>query len=180
MYIELPVITTGLIIGSINLRTKQVSIKDSNLISFSCDSRVDCCSNLKIPVTEFDIMRIEENGYEIDQIISSLSPVILPAQNYKGKSEKVYTIKKKPYDGTCTFLEDNLCKIHEFKPFACQIYPFSMIILDENTINVVIHPDVLCKSIRTSKFKDSNNLVLLNDILENLITELEVRNIPIN
>ena len=180
MYVELPVITSGIFIGSINLKTKQVSIDGSNQIKFSCDSRVECCSNLKIPVTEFDITRIEHNGYEIDQIISSFSPILIPSKTISGNSEKVYTLKQKPYDGTCTFLENNLCKIHNFKPFACQIYPFSLEVVDESLINILVHKEALCKSIISSKFKDSNNKYLLNGILDNLITELEARNISIN
>ncbi|OLS27800.1 MAG: hypothetical protein HeimC2_09930 [Candidatus Heimdallarchaeota archaeon LC_2] len=180
MYVELPVIASGIRIGRLNLKTKQISIKDSNLINFSCDSRIECCSNLKIPVTEFDITQIEDNGYEIDQIISSFSPILLPSKTISGISEKVYTLKRKPYDGTCTFLENNLCKIHDFKPFACQIYPFSLEVVDESNINILIHQDVFCKSIIPAKLEDSNNINLLEDILDNLMKELEARNIPIN
>ena len=75
VYIELPTIETGISIGRINLDTNEVSIEDSNLIRFTCESRVECCSNLKIPVTEFDTKRIEARGYDLDQIISSLSNI---------------------------------------------------------------------------------------------------------
>lgn len=179
MYIELPIIAKGLEIGKVNLRTDEISIQDANLIKFSCDSRTECCSKLKIPVTTFDIQRIQDNGYEIDQIITSLSPIILPAKTFNSKSEKVYTLKRKPFDGTCTFLENNLCSIHEFKPFTCQIYPFSLQIVDSEEIKILIHSEEICKSIQSSDYQNSNNIVLLKSILSNIKTELTARNIPI-
>ncbi|MFV2016717.1 MAG: YkgJ family cysteine cluster protein [Candidatus Heimdallarchaeota archaeon] len=179
MYIELPVITSGIEIGTVNLRKDVVSIQGANLIRFTCDSRVDCCSKLKIPVTEFDIQRIENKGYEMDQIISSLSPIILPARTFGVQKEKVYTLKRKPFDGTCTFLENNLCSIHEFKPFACQIYPFSLEIIDSEEIKIVVHTEEICKSIKSSYYLDSDNISLLKSILKNIKAELNARNIPI-
>lgn len=179
MYIELPTITSAMTIGSVNLRTDLTSIEEANLIRFNCDSRAVCCSKLKIPVTEFDIQRIQDEGYEIDQIISSLSPVFLPAKTFGIKKEKVYTLKRKPFDGTCTFLENNLCSIHEFKPFACQIYPFSLEIVDSEEIKILLHAEEICKSIESSNYADSDNVTLLTSILKNIKTELTARNIPI-
>ncbi|MHA2028627.1 MAG: YkgJ family cysteine cluster protein [Candidatus Kariarchaeaceae archaeon] len=180
MYIELPTLSTGLEIGSINITTDDISIKNSNLINFNCTSRVYCCSNLKIPVTDFDINRIQDKGYELDQIIESLSPVLLRSKTYDGKTEKVYTLKRKPFEGSCTFLENNLCKIHEFKPFACQIYPFSLDIVNSDLIRIVIHTEELCKSIISSNYAESNNIEILNSILTNVKLELNARNIPNN
>ena len=35
---------------------------------------------MEIPVTEYDIAKIENHGYELDQIIKSSSPVILSSK----------------------------------------------------------------------------------------------------
>ena len=67
----------GLEIGKINLITDEVEA--SNVIKFRCESRVECCSSLKIPVNSRDIERIEHQGYELDQIIESMSPVFFPS-----------------------------------------------------------------------------------------------------
>ena len=107
--IELPVITMGLQIGFIDPETGAIFI--SNHIEFRCASIIDCCSNLRIPVTSYDIERIEDQGFELDQIIESLSPILLPSRTISGPAEKVYQIKRKPYVDTCTFLEGNLCMI---------------------------------------------------------------------
>ena len=176
--IELPLIQSGLEIGIIDISNQTIDTKSANSIYFSCTSRTDCCSYLKIPVTEFDIHRIETAGYDLFQIIASDSPMVMNRINSQ-VHEKVYTLKKKPYDNTCTFLEDNLCKIHKVKPFACRIYPFSLDILDKNRIRIIIHNDVVCKSILSKNDKQSNNRELLEDILNLVVTELNERGIPI-
>lgn len=180
MYIELPTITSAMKIGTVNLRTDEISIEGANLIRFSCDSRAECCSKFKIPVTEFDIQRIQDEDYEIDQIITSLSPVYLPAKTFGTQKEKVYTLKRKPFDGTCTFLENNRCSIHKFKPFACQIYPFSLEIVDSEEIKILLHGEEICKSMQSSNYPESENIAILTSILKNIKTELTARNIPIN
>ena len=70
MTIDLPIINKGVKIGSINLQDNSIVIV--NDILFKCENRIDCCSNLTIPVTEFDIERID--NFEIDQIVSDMSP----------------------------------------------------------------------------------------------------------
>ena len=181
MAISLPVISKGMKIGEINLSDRSIALSsDSNLISFTCDSLVDCCSRMKIPVTEFDIQQIQDKGYELDQIIQNLSPIILPAKTPARKSEKVYLIKRKPFDATCTFLgsETKLCTIHDFKPFACETYPFSLDILEKDRISVIIHTESLCKAIQSTQQATSDNESILKGLLTKIMVELEMRQIP--
>ena len=160
------ILTPGLEIGRINLAADK--IESGNLINFSCESRVECCSSLKIPVNSKDIERIEDQGYEIDQIIESMSPVFFPSKTQSGRTEKTYILKRKPFTGECTFLENDKCKIHEYKPFACRLYPFELKIDSEENITVTIHANKLCRSIKHAE-NNKNNLKLLNEI-KNLIT----------
>ena len=176
--IDLPVIRSGLEIGIIDITNQTIDTNSANSIYFQCTSRVECCSKLKIPVTEFDIQRIENAGYDLFQIIDSDSPMVMNRIN-SDVHEKVYTLKKKPYDNTCTFLENNLCKIHKVKPFACRIYPFSLDILDKNRIRIIIHNDVVCKSIQSKNEPESNNRELLGDILKLVVNELKERGIQV-
>lgn len=174
--IELPIISKGLQIGLINLETHKIEI--NNHIEFRCTRTIECfecCSTLRIPVTAHDIDRIEQQGYELDQIVESLSPIRLPSKTISGTTEKVYLLKRKPFDNTCTFLEEKLCNIHEFKPFACRIFPFSLWIIDEFQVRVVIHMDRLCNSINTANIENNNSLEILQSIKEELEYELSVR-----
>lgn len=173
--IELPVIQKGLVIGEINLEKGIVTPDSDNFIYFSCTSRVDCCSTMQIPATEYDIDRIMDHGYELDQIIRDASPIILNPDSQYGPTHKAYILKTKPFDGTCTFLEENLCKIHEFKPFACKIYPFALEFISDTHIKMVIHQDQVCDSIEAVSRDRSNNMELLTDMMHTLYNELEIR-----
>ncbi|MCH8907770.1 MAG: hypothetical protein IH840_11835, partial [Candidatus Heimdallarchaeota archaeon] len=88
--IELPVVETGLNIGTIDLNLGKVTATNVAQITFSCTSRIECCSNLTIPVTDFDVDRILDHGYELDQIVTELSPIILPIKGTRSMTERVY------------------------------------------------------------------------------------------
>jgi len=171
MRVDLPVIETGLIIGEINLKTRKISLEGSTPINFSCASTTDCCSNLRIPVTDFDIKRIEDHGYAIYQIVESLSPQLRLPTTKLGSIEKNYWMKSNPYTGTCTFLEDNLCKIHQFKPFGCLVFPFSLKHIDSDRVIVNIHPSNLCKTVYVGTDEDMDNERHLKLILSLLLEE---------
>lgn len=174
MGLNLIILTPGLEIGSINLTANRVEA--SNFISFRCESRVECCTSLKIPVNSRDIEKIEDQGYELDQIIESMSPVFFPSKTQSGRTEKTYILKRKPFTGECTFLDANKCKIHEFKPFACRLYPFELTINSEESITVSTHAHKLCKSIINAD-NDLFNRKLLNDIKNLINAELSDRQI---
>ncbi len=171
MAIELPVIQQGLEVGTIQLDINTIEIK--NNIYFNCDNLIECCSKLIIPVTQYDIERIEINGYEDYQIVDNFSPVILKSKTLTANSEKIYPIKRMPYTNTCTFLEDNLCSIHDFKPFACRIYPFALEVIDNNTVKVLIHTDKLCDAIKSTY--DGNAQVILEHIMGYINEEMSYR-----
>ncbi len=177
MTVKLPSITAGLEIGTINLKSNNFHINSKNRISFNCKNFVECCSQLIILVTGFDIRRIESHGYELDQILESLSPFFLPAKTYGKKPEKLYQLKRKPFDNSCTFMYQKKCLIHEFKPFSCKIYPFSLKILDENRISIIIHREKLCNAITAANSPEANNNTILQNLLNLINMELEERKI---
>lgn len=171
MRVDLPVIEAGLIVGKIDLKAKKINLEGSTPVNFNCASTADCCSNLKIPVTDFDIQRIEAHDYAMYQIVQDQSPQLrLPTTKF-GNIEKNYWIKSNPYTGTCTFLEGKLCKIHEFKPFGCRIFPFSLEFVDVDHVIVKIHPSNLCKTVSVSVSKDSDNESHLEDLLVTILAE---------
>jgi Fe-S-cluster containining protein len=178
--IDLPVIRSGLFIGTIHLDSKEIVPEAKNPVYFKCQSHTDCCSSMKIPASTHDIDRILEQGYELDQIIQDLTPIILNPNAPQGPREKAYILKRKPFDGTCTFLEDNLCSIHQFKPFACRIYPFELDFVDDHTIRVLIHQKQLCTAITAAEAAKSNNSQILRGLFEIIENELEERGYPVD
>lgn len=171
MRVDLPMVEAGMIVGEINLNTKKISLEGSTPINFSCVSTAECCSNLKIPVTDFDIKRIEDHGYAIDQIVESLSPQLSLPKTELGSIEKHYWMKSNPFTATCTFLEDNRCKIHEFKPFGCSVFPFSLKYMDSVHVIVKIHPSNLCKTVSLSIPEEADNETHLNALLSTILQE---------
>lgn len=170
MTIKLPVLY-GLDIGVID--TQNHSIRVLNEINFTCKNYIDCCSHLQIPVTKYDITRIEDNGYELYQIIESLSPIEIHSQTLTSDSERIYPIKRMPFTGTCTFLDGSLCEIHKFKPFACKIYPFILEVISSSEVMVKVHTDRLCKAIVSDRSGNSEQILLI--ILEYINDEISYR-----
>jgi len=168
--IELPTIEAKLEIGTINPRTGEVSVT-ANYVQYSCSFSTDCCGSddFLVPVTEVDIERIENHGFELDQIVENLSPEIRFAQD--NTAEKNYWIKRKPFTGKCTFLDGNKCSIHTFKPFACRIFPFQLMGNDDESYRVVVHQSNLCQSIRPATKQQAENRELLQSILKEVQAE---------
>lgn len=127
-------------------------------ISFECSNCALCCEVNRIPVTDKDISRIHKSGIDIDQILEEISPVLIRSKNIRDKFVKAYIMRKKPFINDCVFLtEDKMCKIHQFKPLACRIYPFATRISEENEIVFQIHPHVVCSSIELDVSEDNSD-----------------------
>lgn len=154
-----------------NLPVAEVSVDGEIIILreifFECTSCTDCCKLNNIPVTEKDILKILDNGIEVDQIIEEMSPILIPSKNINEGFIKAYILRKKPFVNECVFLQQNsLCKIHPFKPLSCQMYPFSVRRKDEGFV-VIIHPDCICNYIRMDVPKeDSNTLQIVESLLD--------------
>jgi Fe-S-cluster containining protein len=135
-------------------------------IHFRCTGCADCCRLNNIPVTEKDVQRSLDNGIEVDQSLESLSPVLISSTNVKGGFIKAYILRKKPFVKECAFLDENaLCKIHSFKPLACQLYPFAVRKSDEGFI-AIIHPDTVCTFIEIDvKEEESNTIEIVQDLI---------------
>jgi Fe-S-cluster containining protein len=162
--IELPLIQAKLEIGVIDIAKDTIQVTQKNSIHFKCKSSTDCCVKPDISVTDFDIKRIEDKGYELDQIIEKAVPVLRFAKNFD--AERNYWVKKKPFDGSCTFLEGDKCSIHEFKPFACRIFPFQIVFVNDFVYKVIIHSSNLCSSVKAVGSREANNADILNKIKE--------------
>ncbi len=140
-------------------------------ISFVCTSCTACCKLNNIPITEKDVERMMDNGIEVGQAIEELSPVLIASKDLDRGLIKAYMLRKKPFVNECAFLDElNLCKIHEFKPSACQLYPFSIRNEDEGYM-AIIHPDCVCDFIELDVPEDQSQT---REIVEDLLTVLSL------
>ena len=175
MHTEITVIEAGLIIGEFDLVSRMIMPNSSTSISFSCSSSARCCTDLKIPISDKDILRIEKQGYTLDQIVDTQSPFITVSRDEKSGIGKYYWIKRKNYNNTCRFLTDNnRCEIYDFRPFGCRIFPFSIKHLTSEIVQIRIHPTNICRSVKLSD--DPENQKILIDILEIYSNDLEEEN----
>ncbi|MDH5404004.1 MAG: YkgJ family cysteine cluster protein [Candidatus Heimdallarchaeota archaeon] len=166
---KLPIVFGGLSVGFIDLADRRVY--SNKTFSFTCLQTAKCCMQMAIPVTDFDVDRIETYGYEVDQIIEVLSPVLRIPKTIRGNVEKNYWIKKKPYIGGCRFLEEDRCSIHEVKPFGCRVFPFSFYYRSDTLVEVLVHESNICDGIEE---EDDGNSVL-EELMEVLLEEMEIR-----
>ncbi len=120
---------------------------------------------------------MDENGVETFQALESLSPVLIPSKNVKGNFIKAYILRKKPFTNECAFLmEKNLCKIHEFKPLSCSIYPFALRKASDDVIEAIIHPNCVCKAIKVNVSEKKSQSKKITENLIKLLPLEEVNN----
>jgi len=169
---ELSVIEAGLIIGEFDLETKKIFPNNLISISFTCLSSAHCCSKLIIPISDKDLLGIENQGYALNQIIDIQSPFLkLPIAD-TSDIEKYYWLKRKAYTNTCRFLtDDNLCEIYDFRPLGCRVFPFSIKHLSYNRVQIRVHIGNTCQSVKFNK--NSDNKKILNNILETYSQDLK-------
>ncbi len=155
---------SGTIIAKIKDDNKIEVVRD---IFFECNNCALCCKINEIPVIEKDITRILDHGYELDQFLKELSPVLIRSHQKKDSFIKAYFLKKKPFVKECVFLdEDEKCKIHKYKPLSCSIYPFA-VRKDDESLLVIVHPKSVCASIDTDVNKEKSNT---KKTVENLLS----------
>jgi len=84
---------------------------------------IKCCIDTQMPLTREDIKRISSLGYKI--------------KNFAVKIGKEWKLRNKL--GRCYFLGENGCKIYDFRPEGCRLYP---LIYDEEHDKPIL--DELC------------------------------------
>ncbi|NYZ76700.1 YkgJ family cysteine cluster protein [Candidatus Micrarchaeota archaeon] len=88
----------------------------------------ECCKNLYITVTAFDVLRISEStGRAVGgfaeiyplKLINFDNETVLECWDGKYPAEYILCIKSHP----CFFLEGGRCTIHDFSPCVCRSFP---------------------------------------------------------
>ena len=91
----------------------------------------NCCTDYLIFVTHVDVARIHRMLPQLplrDYLeVSQVEVDDYPEVTIAGRRGRL-VIKKEPNTGRCVFLASgvNLCSIHTFSPYICQMYPFQV------------------------------------------------------
>ncbi|MCU4137860.1 MAG: Uncharacterized protein YkgJ [Thermodesulfobacteria bacterium] len=102
-----------------------IRLTSNSKIRFQCYPGVPCfklcCSNLFLPLTPYDIIRIRDRlSLSTDEfLLIYTEPFILP----KSGLPIVRLKMRNDEDKTCPFLGEGGCTIYEVRPLACRYYP---------------------------------------------------------
>jgi lysine-N-methylase len=98
------------------------------LQNWDCHVCGTCCKEYRVPVTEEERQRIEDQGWDRDKDLGGLTPFKRFGLPWARRSQ----LNHRP-DGSCVFLsEQGRCRIHErfgyeTKPLACRLFPFVLV-----------------------------------------------------
>jgi len=106
---------------------------------------IKCCIKTEMPLTKADIELISSLGYK--------------TEDFAIKTDKEWKLKNK--FGKCVFLTENGCKIYDFRPQGCRLYP---LVYDEELGKPIL--DELCPYREEFKVEKSDIEKLLRLIKE--------------
>jgi len=97
-----------------DMRFKPIPLK--NDVKFECKFCVDCCRGRFVYLTLYDIKRIAKHGHDPQDFL------LLTVENGKIR----FVLAYREWDLGCVFHdpETGKCKIHDYNPLICRIYPF--------------------------------------------------------
>lgn len=136
-----------------NMKNAQLGMDDT--FKFRCKKCGECCQNIEIMLSSFDIFQIAKFLYKSPaEIITSY------CRAYNGCDSKypLYEIKLRG-DGTCPFLIRKLCLIDSVKPTACRLFPLGRVFTEDRAI--YFEQEVMCRAAT-----DQENIV--RDWIKNL------------
>lgn len=79
---------------------------------YDCKKCGECCKVRGVPLTLFDIERIETSTDKEFALYDV--------------SRNRFVIEKRIWDNGCVFLDDKYCSIHEYKPLICKLFPLGI------------------------------------------------------
>ncbi len=115
-----------------------------------------CCHGTKMPLTNLDVNRIVKLGYKV--------------KCFAEKTDQYWRLKN--VNGKCFFLEGNKCKIYEYRPYGCRLYP---LVYDWNKHKVTL--DDLCphKEEFSPRIKDMRKLMFVLSLLREQLAKSSFR-----
>lgn len=104
--------------------------------SFQCKQCGECCKNRNdILLSPFDICRIAEQLKKLpEEVISEYGFV------YIGQTSQIplVSLRMRPDNNECPFLNKNRCGIHMGKPAACALFPLGRFAIRDDPQNVKV------------------------------------------
>lgn len=117
-------------------------------ILFGCNKCGECCKNMDVPLTHYDIQRLLQSGTLLDlETLITLHPSLgdeLDAVKLYGEYNTLY-LSNKLSDNSCIFLENNDCTVYNYRPNSCRSWPFS-----KNSVNKLKIDAVADKTVSVS------------------------------
>jgi Fe-S-cluster containining protein len=86
---------------------------------FSCFKCGNCCQTQKLPLYEWELLRISE---KIPKLLMDSIQIRREIYLYKGFGLIAETLIENSF-GNCPFLVGNLCSIYPYRPITCQAFP---------------------------------------------------------
>lgn len=118
--------------------------------SFSCNCCGDCCKNRDdILVNPYDIFRLSK-GLNI----SDSQLLQMYCEVYIGSTSKIPLVRICFPGGVCSFLKNDKCSVHSFKPSVCKLYPLGRGMVGESGDVFYFKQDVSCGGKDTQLVKD--------------------------
>lgn len=119
-----------------------------------------------------DVERIEDAGYAVKDFLEPVKRAIkgLPI---------VYGSMKSREDGSCIFLNFDdeqkcyTCRVYDFRPVLCRLYPFSFEIVDSNQIALKFIP--CCRGLNNQEGELVDEKFISSYLLEPLLEAMELR-----
>lgn len=89
--------------------------------------KAECCRNHLITITSFDVLRLYEDGYRVQdfaqfapcRILNYDNNMVLEFHDSGMAEDRILALKSNP----CHFLENGRCSIHKIAPSVCKAYP---------------------------------------------------------
>lgn len=128
-------------IFSINLKSNSVIlVKTINIVKFRCINCGLCCRLGGPRLTNPDIKKLENAGYDRKFFLNPLEGTRKPYKDQK----VMQGILKSKLNGECIFLEKNsktkkyFCSIYEHRPVLCRLYPFDWELIKTENKHIII------------------------------------------
>ena len=128
------------------------------VLRFDCTLCRDCCTKYIPLIVSEDVRRIvHHSGLRAEEFVRFYGPddVDLPASDetwIRTRQGKRVLGLRKMRGGDCYFLkEDGLCRIHEFKPLLCRMYPFQPVNPNARRVRFVFPKSEPCPAERNTR-----------------------------
>jgi Fe-S-cluster containining protein len=146
-------------------------------IQFGCNLCGECCRNMDVPLTHYDIARLlqAETAPDLETLVT-LHPSLgdeLDAVKLYGEYNTLY-LSNKLSDNSCIFLENNACTIYNHRPNSCRTWPFSKDSRDRLKIDAVAGQTVADFCDKTRFKEHTRTLKTINQGIEEVF---EFRNL---